>query len=384
MVRNLQDLIKKFSDETVCREHLIKQRWPDGKIICQYCGHDHCYRIDKGERFKCANNKCYKRFRVTVGTIYEASNIPLSTWFIAQYIIMSHKKGISSIQLGKDLGVTQKTAWFMLHRIREQLKANNSPMLDGTVEIDETYIGGKVGNMNKKRRAENKVKPFIKAPLVAMVERNGNVLSKVMTGNTRENIIPFINENVIDSAKIMTDTSHLYTPLKAVYQHQTINHENFQYVDGLCHTNTVEGYFGLFKRMVYGIYHQVSTKHLQRYVDEHNFRYNSRKQKDGNRFYNSLGNVEGRLTYKTLINTPVPEFARPEINLIAQTPLPITKTSAKGRKNKALCIMKDGKVLATYASAKEAAHATGFDASNIARSARRQTVKTHGYQWKYI
>lgn len=239
MVRNLKELIARYSDETVCREHLIKQRWPDGNIVCQYCGHNKCYRIDKGERFKCANNKCYKRFKVTVGTIYEASNIKLSTWFIAQYIIMSHKKGISSIQLGKDLGVTQKTAWFMLHRIREQLKENNSPMLSGTVEIDETYIGGKVGNMNKKRRNENKVKPFIKAPLVAMVQRDGSVISKIMTGATRDNVIPFINENVTDGSNIMTDTSSIYTPLKSVYEHKTINHDNFQYVDGLCHTNTV-------------------------------------------------------------------------------------------------------------------------------------------------
>lgn len=382
MVKNLKDLIIKFADETVCREHLIKQRWPDGKVICQYCGHDKCYRIENGDRFKCANNKCYKRFRATVGTIYEASNIKLSTWFIAQYIILSHKKGISSIQLSKYIGTTQKTAWFMLHRIREQLKADNNPMLSGTVEIDECYIGGKVGNMNKKKREQNKVKPFIKAPLVAMVQRDGSVLSKVITGATRENIIPFINENVSDKANIMTDTSSLYTPLKAVYEHKTINHDNFQYVDGLCHTNTVEGYFGLFKRMVYGIYHQVSTKHLQRYVDEHNFRYNSRKIKDGDRFYNSLGNVEGRLRYKTLISTPVPEF-QTEISLVAATPLPPNKTNV-GRKSKPLSILKDGKVLATYPGAKEAEHATGIPASKITRAANNPKRSTFDYQWKYI
>ena len=383
MVRNLKELIAKFSDETVCREHLIKQRWPDGKIKCQYCGHDHCYRIEGGERFKCANNKCYKRFRVTVGTIYEASNISLSSWFIAQYIIMSHKKGISSIQLGKDLGVTQKTAWFMLHRIREQLKANSSPMLSGTVEIDECYIGGRVGNMNKKRREQNKVKPFIKAPLVAMVQRDGKVISKIVEGVTRVNIIPFINENVSDTAKIMTDSSHLYSPLKGAYEHKTVNHDNFQYVDGNCHTNTVEGYFGLFKRMIYGIYHQVSTKHLQRYVDEHNFRYNSRKEKDGDRFYNSLGNVEGRLTYKALINSPKPVFIRPEIQLISDIPFP-AKTNNLGRKYKPIVILKDGQVLATYASAKEASHVTGIPSSKITRAARNPNRSTHGYQWKYI
>lgn len=383
MVRNLQDLIKKFSDETVCREHLVKQRWPDGNVVCQYCGHPKCYRIDKGERFKCANSKCYKRFRVTVGTIYEASNIPLSKWFIAQYIILSHKKGISSIQLGKDLGVTQKTAWFMLHRIREQLKANNSPMLDGTVEIDESYIGGKVGNMNKKRREQNRVKPFIKAPLVAMAQRDGQVMSRVMTGSTRDNIIPFINENVADTAKIMTDTSHLYTPLKPAYDHQAVNHERGQYVNGDCHTNTVEGYFSLFKRMVYGIYHQVSTKHLQRYVDEHNHRYNTRKLKDTDRFTAALGNVEGRLRYSTLINTPVPEFARPEIRLVAEYTKPIRKNN-RGRHAKPLAIMKDGEVLATYSCVQEAANVTGIQIANIRRAAQNPKRSTYGYQWKYI
>jgi transposase-like protein len=382
MVKNLKDLFAKFSDETVCREHLIKQRWPNGKVICQYCGHDKCYRIENGDRFKCANNKCYKRFRVTVGTIFEASNIPLSKWFIAQYIIMSHKKGISSIQLGKDIGVTQKTAWFMLHRIREQLKANNSPMLSGTVEIDETYIGGKVGNMNKKRREQNKKTPFIKAPIVAMIERDGRVLSKVVDGLTRGNILPYINENVSDKAKIMTDTSTLYFPLKDAYEHQSVNHDSFQYVNGSCHTNTVEGYFGLFKRMLIGIYHQVSTKHLQRYVDEHNFRYNSRKQRDGERFYEALGNVEGRLTYKRLVNAPSPEFVR-DIPLTSKNPYP-GKESKLGRKRKPVSIMKDGIVLATYSSINEASYVTGISSKAIQRAAKNPIRSTFGYQWKYI
>ncbi len=384
MVKNLKDLMTKFSDEITCREHLIKQRWPDGKVKCQYCGHDHCYRIEKGNRFKCANNKCYKRFKVTVGTIFEASNIPLNKWFPAMYLVMSHKKGISSIQLSKDIGVSQKTGWFMLHRIREQLKANNSPMLSGMVEIDESYIGGKVHNMSKSKRELHKQTPFLKAPLVSMLERGGNVISKVMTGTTKENIIPFVNENVADNSRIMTDNNQVYLPLKDIYQHSTVNHDKYEYVNADTHTNSVEGYFGLFKRMIYGIYHKVSLKHLQRYVDEHNFRYNSRKQKDGDRFYASLGNMEGRLTYKQLINTPEFELKRSEINLVADTLLP-AKTSKKGRKEKPICIMtKEGEVLATYKSAAEAAHATGFLLSNIRRAAQNPTRTTYGYKWKYI
>src|ERR1700730_12438494 len=135
MVKNLKDLFAKFKDEDMCRQFLVKQRW-NGKPICPYCGHDKSYNIENGKRFKCANQTCYKKFSVTVGTVFEASNIPLSTWFPAMYIIASHKKGISSVQLAKDLGVTQKTAWFMLHRIRESLKENYPEMLAGIVEAD--------------------------------------------------------------------------------------------------------------------------------------------------------------------------------------------------------------------------------------------------------
>src|SRR5215213_4814482 len=151
MVKNLKDLMKKFEDEAKCREFLVQQRW-NGVPVCPKCGHTKVYNIENGKRFKCANNKCYNKFSVTVGTVFEASNIPLSTWFPAMYLIISHKKGISSIQLAKDLGVTQKTSWFMLHRIRESLKSKGSSLLSNVVEVDEVYIGGKVGNMSKTRR----------------------------------------------------------------------------------------------------------------------------------------------------------------------------------------------------------------------------------------
>jgi hypothetical protein len=196
MVTNFKQFIARYSDETVCREHLIKQRWPDGNVICQYCGHNKCYRIDKGERFKCANNKCYKRFRVTVGTIFEASNVKLSTWFAAQYLIMNHKKGISSCQLARDLGVTQKTAWFMLHRIKEQLKANNSPLLSGTVEIDETFVGGIVGNMSKKRRAALRTEAGgtiqNKTRVVGMLERGGELRLTAMGKETGSHVVHWL------------------------------------------------------------------------------------------------------------------------------------------------------------------------------------------------
>src|SRR5436190_303417 len=145
MVNNLKDIFKKFSDEAARRQYLVQQRW-NGSPVCPYCGSGKWYNIENGKRFKCGNKECYKKYSVTVGTVFEASNIPLSTWFPAMYIIASHKKGISSVQLAKDLQVTQKTAWFMLHRIRESLKAKNSPLLSGIVEVDETYMSRRYGS----------------------------------------------------------------------------------------------------------------------------------------------------------------------------------------------------------------------------------------------
>lgn len=306
MVKNLKDLMLKFSDETVCREVLIKQRWPDGNIQCQYCGHNKCYRIENGNRFKCANKECYKRFRVTVGTIFEASNIPLTTWFPAMYLILSHKKGISSIQLGKDLGVTQKTAWFMLHRIREQLKANNSSMLSGVCEVDETFIGGKMKNKHKKVRAaahaNNDSHTLNKVGVMGLLERGNSVRLQVID-SSKQTLKQMVKQHIEPSAIVITDSLNAYSGLAKTYsQHEVVNHIQDEYVRGMYHTNSIEGFFSLLKRGIYGIYHQVSPKHLSRYCDEFAHRYNSRHLKDGDRFTLSLCNLEGRLTYKQLVH----------------------------------------------------------------------------------
>ena len=152
MFNNLRELILSMPTEKACVDYLAKQRWTDGKAICPYCGHGKCYSIEDGLRYKCANNKCYKRFKINVGTIFEASNIPLTKWFTAIYLVTAHKKGISSYQLGKDIGVTQKSAWFMLHRVREVMRSKVSDKLNNVVEVDEVYIGGKVPNMSKSKR----------------------------------------------------------------------------------------------------------------------------------------------------------------------------------------------------------------------------------------
>ena len=153
LIQNLRKLVTSLPDEAACREYLAKQRWADGKVICPHCGYGKCYVIEKGTKYKCGNPECYKKFSVKVGTIFEASNIPLTKWFMALYLCTAHKKGISSYQLGKDIGVSQKCAWFILHRIREMMRPKEDIKLDNIVEVNEVYMGGKVSNMSKKKRA---------------------------------------------------------------------------------------------------------------------------------------------------------------------------------------------------------------------------------------
>ena len=379
MVKNLKELMKVFADETVCREHLVKMRWPDGKIKCQYCGHDHCYRIENGERFKCANNKCYKRFKVTVGTIFEASNIKLSTWFATQYLIMNHKKGISSCQLARDLGVTQKTAWFMLHRIREQLRANNSPMLSGTVEIDETFVGGLIGNMSKKKRAALRTAAGgtiqNKTMVVGMLQRQGDLRFIAMNKETGCHVLqPLVKANVATEANLITDSSANYEGLSKQYlSHEIVNHSSEEYVrPNNVHTNSIEGAFSLLKRSIIGIYHHVTPKHLARYCDETAFRYNTRKSTDPQRFDLSFGMIEGRLTYKQLTYEP-------EI-IPAQFKEQITMQQGIIR---AVHQVKNGYIVNTFKSIKEAAELTGLEKTAISRVVRGKG-KTHGgFEWKY-
>lgn len=308
MVSNLKDLFKKFSDEETCRQYLIQQRW-NGVPKCPKCGSEKSYKIENNKRFKCANNKCYAKFTVTVGTVFEASNIPLTTWFPAMYIIASHKKGISSCQLAKDLGVTQKTAWFMLHRIRESLKDKESQLLTGTVEIDETYMGRKVGSEYKAippdvaeamEARETIHKKRNKGQAIAMKERRGLVIVKAVDNTKAVTIGDTVKANVAPDAKLMSDESYKYRNVLADYERQTVNHSKLEWVRGDVHTNGVEGFWSVMKRGIYGIYHQVSTKHLQRYCNEFSYRFNSRNLQDGFRFEETLTNLEGRITYKKL------------------------------------------------------------------------------------
>lgn len=298
---NLPQLLDFFKDEETCKAYYEQQRW-GGIVTCPFCGNQKIYRTNRG--FKCANPECHKKFSVTVGTIFENSKISLRVWFAAIYLGSAHKKGISSLQLSRDLGITQKTAWFVLHRVREMLKNKSPLVLKNTVEIDETYVGGK----NKNRHWDKKVKQSQgraakdKTPVVGLLERDGEVIAFVVKDTEARTIIPIMQVKVDKGATIVTDAYRSYAGLGKDFRHVVVKGADGKYVlDNEFHTNNIEGFWGLLKRGIFGIYHFVSEKHLQRYCDEFGYRYNTRALKDAERFDKILTHTHGRLKYQHLI-----------------------------------------------------------------------------------
>lgn len=303
MFKNLIEATQYFSDKQRCIDYLTKIRW-NGNATCTHCKHDKIYEL-KGatKRYKCAS--CRKQFSATKGSIFENSPVSLQKWFVAIYLMTSHKKGISSLQLSKDISVTQKTAWFMLQRIRFALETHtfSAPVMTNTVECDETYIGGK----NKNRHASKKVanaqgrSTKDKTPVFGLVERNGRVVAMKVKSTTKEEIHPIISNHIVEGAKVMTDEWTAYKGLDARFNHAIVKHGEGIYVVGDCHTNTIEGFWSLLKRGIVGIYHQVSVKHLDKYVDEFEFRYNNRTLTEYEKFESMLSLSGKRLTYGSLI-----------------------------------------------------------------------------------
>lgn len=295
-----------YTDKDKAREHLESIRWPNGPV-CPHCGVVDQATELKGQStrpgvYKC--KACRKPFSVTVGTVFERSKVPLNKWVLATHLLAASKKGMSAHQLHRMLGVTYKTAWFMFHRIREAMRDGNdgySPASDGglggkgeTVEVDETYVGGKAKNRAFKE-------PRKKEAVVSLVQRDGKVKSFHVANVTSKNLKPILRMQIDRASAIMTDESPVYGKIGREYNyHGTVNHSVKEYVRGVYHhTNTVENYFSILKRGVIGTYHHVSPAHLKRYVGEFDFRYNNRDICDAERANAALRGIEGkRLTYR--------------------------------------------------------------------------------------
>lgn len=292
-LNSLLNVAKRFPNEEACIEYLIKIRW-NGKPVCTFCNYDEkAYKINGGKLFKCS--KCRKNFSIRKGTIFEDSGLPLQKWFFAIFLLTAHKKGISSCQLARDISITQKSAWFVLHRIRYALKTGSfdKGTLKNVVECDETYVGGKHKG-KRGRGSENKT------PVFGMKERRGNVIAKPVTRVDGTTLKGLIRKNVDKNAIIMTDEWTAYNNLSKEYQHKVINHRRKEYVNGDIHVNGIENFWSILKRGILGIYHHTSKEHLSRYCDEFAYRHNTRDLKDVDRFNQTLQKCDGRLTYQEL------------------------------------------------------------------------------------
>jgi transposase-like protein len=299
------DMLAALPDDKACREYLEEKLW-NGTPTCTHCGtvDEKAMRLTvKGEfkgMYKCRS--CRERFTVTLKTMFEGSHIGLRKWFIAIYIFSLHKKGVSSHQLASDLGITQKSAWFLLHRIRQAFGQEKTDTLGNVVEIDETFMGGESKNKHTSKKVKNERGGTMhtQQPVLGMRERDGNVIAIVVPNRNKETILPIILNTVEQDSTIMTDEYTAYKDLRLTHSHFTVNHGAKEYVNHMAHTNGIENFWSHLKRGVDGIYHWVSKEHLQSYVDEYTFRFNLRKLSVNDKFDFSLKNST-RLTYKELI-----------------------------------------------------------------------------------
>src|SRR6266853_4175289 len=292
----LRDAILWFADFEHCRQFMVELRWPDGVVKCPHCGSDNVTWLANARVWKCYAKHERPTFTLKTGTIFEDSPIPLEKWLTAAWLLINCKNGVSSYEIHRGLGVTQKTAWFMLHRIRLAMQDAGFNKLGGEVEMDETFIGGKARNMHKARR-ESVITgrgPQGKEVVFGMVERGGKVIAGHVDSRKKKDLQPLIRERIEAGAAIFSDELKSYDGLASDYQHAVINHA-VEYVNGNVHTNTMENFWSLLKRGLHGTYISVEPFHLFRYIDEQAFRYNNRKDMyDAQRFTTAMSMVTGK------------------------------------------------------------------------------------------
>jgi transposase-like protein len=306
--KTLLEAITFFSNAENCRQFMISIRWADGIVRCPTCGSENVSYMVKSNLYNCRTKHSKQKFSLKVGTIFEDSPLSLSKWLPAAWLISNCKNGISSYELARALGVTQKSAWHMLHRLREAM-TDTCGMIggNGPVECDETFVGGKVKNMHKHKipKGVGMQGGHNKTIVMGMLERGGRVKAKVVAGRTKQQLSPAMTENVVAGSHIITDEWVTYGFLETPYNREVINHA-FEYVNGHVHTNGIENFWSLLKRSLGGTYISVEPFHLDAYVAEQVFRYNNRKDGDDfTRFATCIMGAQGkRLTYKALTQRP--------------------------------------------------------------------------------
>ncbi|MBA3356452.1 MAG: IS1595 family transposase [Pyrinomonadaceae bacterium] len=302
--KTLQQAILHFSIPENCNEFMIAARWADGKVRCPQCDSENVTYLAKARVYKCYAKHSRQKFSLKVGTIFEDSPIGLDKWLAGIWLIANAKNGISSYEIHRGLGVTQKTAWFMLHRIRLAMQRGTfAKPLSGEVEVDETYIGGLARNMHRgdKARKIHGTGGAGKVAVMGLLERHGEVRTMVVSNVRRKSLHSEVSKHVESGSTVYSDGLASYNKLEETFVHKVIDHAE-KYVDGQIHTNGIENFWSLLKRALRGTYVSVEPFHLFRYLDEQSFRFNDRKGTDADRFSQVVKQITGkRLEYKNLI-----------------------------------------------------------------------------------
>lgn len=298
---NIMDLLEVFSTEEDCIYYLEEMRW--GGTVVSPWDHTSKVYVSKNNRYKCKNTDKY--FSVKTGTIFEDSKVSMKKWFMAIYLNSNHKKGISSYQLARDITVTQKTAWFMLQRIRWALDQGMFNDMSGEVEMDETFVGGKNKNRHKDKKVKNSQGRSFKdkTPIVGALERGGNLRCMAIPSTSKEHLHSFIYDNIQTGSIVHTDEWHGYNGIETDYDRRVVNHSMKNYANGTDSTNAIEGAWSHLKRSIIGVYHLASRKYMQYYANEFVFRYNTRELSLSDRFGLLIQMTEGRrLKYKDMVS----------------------------------------------------------------------------------
>lgn len=310
--KTLREAIIYFSDYENCRKAVEAIRFSGGKVCCPHCGSENVTYLEKQRRYKCYEKHAKAQFSLKVGTIFEDSPLGFEKWLPALWLLTNCKNGISSYELARALGVTQKSAWFMLSRLRLALQGDGGGKMSGVIEVDETFIGGKARFMSvaKRKRLMVRGSKRGKVAVMGLLERRGKdsqIRVSVVPGVKRHNLMPHIRQNIEMGSNVYTDAFPSYESLNGEYVHKVIDHAE-KYVDGQVHTNSLENFWSLLKRAIKGTYVSVEPFHLFRYLDEQSFRFNNRTMNDAQRFAIALkGIINKRLTYTALTGSELPQ-----------------------------------------------------------------------------